>query len=67
MSDGGIKANLNQDELDLIYEGLEAIKPVPVDLFGKPVLNIADAGKMHEILKLLSKFQSEDDRYVPIN
>lgn len=62
-----VEAKLSHDELDLIYAGLEAIKPTPVDFFGKPSLHIADAGKYHSIMGLLSKLQSDDERYVPIN
>ena len=59
-----IRINISLEDLDMVYEALEAHQPKPHDLFGTPTLNIADMGLYQQIREVLFNLKEQDDRWV---
>ena len=59
-----IRINISLEDLDMVYEALEAHQPKPHDLFGTPVLNIGEMGLHQQIRKVLFNLKDQDDRLV---
>ena len=59
-----IRINISLEDLDMVYEALEAHQPKPHDLFGTLTLNIADMGLYQQIREVLFNLKEQDDRWV---
>jgi len=59
-----IRIAISLEDLDIVYEALEAHQPKPHDLFGTPVLNIGEMGLHQQIRKILFNLKEQDDRWV---
>jgi len=59
-----IRIDISLEDLDMVYEALEAHQPKPHDLFGTPTLHIADFGLHQQIRKILFNLKEQDDRWV---
>ena len=58
---------LSNEDRDILYELIQEAKPVPSDLMGKLVFNIADAGKYRDLNVLEHHLKSTDKRYEPVS
>ncbi len=59
-----IRINISLEDLDMVYEALEAHQPKPHNLLGTPTFNIADMGLHQKIREVLFNLKEQDDRWV---